>query len=142
LGARQINNGMSKYIAEKTVKCMIDHDKKIKNARVLILGVTFKENCPDMRNTKVLDIINELEEFGCQIDIYDPWVDPNEEKKHYTIDICPNPFEKTLRYDAIILAVAHDQFTQLTRSDYEKISTQFPVLIDVKGIIPNPTWRL
>ena len=98
LGARQINNGMSKYIAEKTVKCMIDHDKKIKNARVLILGVTFKENCPDMRNTKVLDIINELEEFGCQIDIYDPWVDPNEEKKHYTIDICPNPFEKTLRY--------------------------------------------
>jgi UDP-N-acetyl-D-galactosamine dehydrogenase len=142
LGARQINNGMSKYIAEKTVKCMIDYDKKIKNARVLILGVTFKENCPDMRNTKVLDIINELEEFGCQIDIYDPWVDPNEEKKHYTIDICPNPFEKTLRYDAIILAVAHDQFTQLTRSDYEKISTQFPVLIDVKGIIPNPTWRL
>lgn len=142
LGARQINNGMSKYIAEKTVKCMIDHDKKIKNARVLILGVTFKENCPDMRNTKVLDIINELEEFGCQIDIYDPWVDPNEEKKHYPIDICPNPFEQTLRYDAIILAVAHDQFTQLTRSDYEKISTQSPVLIDVKGIIPNPTWRL
>lgn len=142
LGARQINNGMSKYIAEKTIKCMIEHDKKIKNAKILVLGVTFKENCPDMRNTKVLDIIDELKDFGCQIDIYDPWVDPSEEKKHYAVHICPNPFENSILYDAIILAVAHDQFRNLNIQDYHKISTDNPVIIDVKGIVPNPTWRL
>lgn len=142
LGARQINNGMSKYIAEKTIKCMIAHDKKIKNAKILVLGVTFKENCPDMRNTKVLDIIDELKDFGCQIDIYDPWVDPNEEKKHYSIQICPNPFENSNLYDAIILAVAHDQFKLLNEEDYRKISRDEPVIIDVKGIVPNATWRL
>lgn len=142
LGARQINNSMAKYIAEKTIKCMIDHDKKIKNSRVLVLGVTFKENCPDMRNTKVLDIVAELGDFGCHVDIYDPWVDPNEEKKHYSVEICPNPFETSLQYDAIILAVAHDQFKLLNYSDYQRISTETPVIIDVKGIIPNATWRL
>lgn len=142
LGARQINNGMSKYIAEKTVKCMIDHDKKIKNARVLMLGVTFKENCPDMRNTKVLDIIDELKEYGCTVDIYDPWVDPNEEKQHYRIEIIPDPFKNSIFYDAIILSVAHDQFKNLREEDYRHISEGEPVVIDVKGIVPNPTWRL
>lgn len=142
LGARQINNGMSKFIAEKTIKCMIDHDKKVKHARILVLGVTFKENCPDMRNTKVLDIIDELKDFGCQVDIYDPWVDPSEEKHHYTVEIIPNPFESNILYDAIILAVAHDQFKTLTDADYQKISLDEPVIIDVKGIVPNPTWRL
>ncbi len=142
LGARQINNGMSKYIAEKTIKCMIEHDKKIKNAKILVLGVTFKENCPDMRNTKVLDIIDELKDFGCYIDVYDPWVDPSEEKKHYSVDICPNPFENSILYDAIILAVAHNQFKNLSIEDYHNISTDNPVIIDVKGIVPNPTWRL
>lgn len=142
LGARQINNGMSKYIAEKTIKCMIAADKKVKNAKILVLGVTFKENCPDMRNTKVLDIIDELKDFGCHVDVYDPWVDPSEEKKHYSIQICPNPFENLTLYDAIILAVAHDQFKHLSNEDYRKISVDEPVIIDVKGIIPNATWRL
>lgn len=142
LGARQINNGMSKYIAEKTIKCMIAHDKKIKNARILILGVTFKENCPDMRNTKVLDIVDELKGFGCLVDVYDPWVDPSEEKKHYSVRICPNPFEGDARYDAIVLAVAHDQFRALNDADYRAISTDEPVIIDVKGIVPHATWRL
>jgi UDP-N-acetyl-D-glucosamine/UDP-N-acetyl-D-galactosamine dehydrogenase len=142
LGARQINNGMSKYIAEKTIKCMIDNDKKIKNARVLVLGVTFKENCPDMRNTKVLDIVDELKEYGCIVDIYDPWVDPSEEKHHYPVKIIPNPFIASLRYDAIILAVAHEQFKILNDEEYRSISNETPVVIDVKGIVPNPTWRL
>jgi UDP-N-acetyl-D-glucosamine/UDP-N-acetyl-D-galactosamine dehydrogenase len=142
LGARQINNGMSKFIAEKTIKCMIDHDKKVKNARILVLGVTFKENCPDMRNTKVLDIVDELKDFGCRVDIYDPWVDPKEEKSHYTVEIVDNPFMASVQYDAIILAVAHDQFKILTEADYRKISLDEPVIIDVKGIVPNPTWRL
>jgi len=142
LGARQINNGMGKYIAEQTIKEMIGHDKKIKNANVLVLGVTFKEDCPDMRNTKVVDIIEELKTYGCSVDVYDPWVDRDEPKQHYSHGLIGNPFESDKRYDSIILAVAHNQFKALQRTAYEAISTDEAVLIDVKGIIENPTWRL
>ena len=142
LGARQINNGMGKYIAEQTIKEMIKHDKKIKNAKVLVLGVTFKEDCPDMRNTRVVDIIEELKTYGCQVDVYDPWVDPDEPKQHYKHGLIKNPFKEEKRYDSIILAVAHKQFKLLDRKEYENISTQEAVIIDVKGIIKNPTWRL
>lgn len=142
LGARQINNGMGKYIAEKTIKCMISADKKIKNAKVLVLGVTFKENCPDMRNTKVVDIIEELKSYECIVDVFDPWVDPNENKKHYKHGIITDPFTNNQRYDAIVLAVAHDQFKKLQEEDFHTISTGTPVIIDVKGIVPNATWRL
>ncbi len=142
LGARQINNGMSKYIAEQTIKSMIKEDKKIKNANILVLGVTFKEDCPDMRNTKVVDIIDELKSYECNVDVYDPWVDPNEPKQYYKHGLIDNPFKKDKKYDAIILAVAHNQFKILSRSDYENISKDTPVLIDVKGIVENPTWRL
>ncbi len=142
LGARQINNGMGKYIAEQTIKQMISHDKKIKNANVLVLGVTFKEDCPDMRNTKVIDIIVELKTYGCNVDVYDPWVDRDEPKQHYTHGLIDNPLEADKKYDSIILAVAHKQFKVLTMEDYRNLSTVEPVLIDVKGIIENPTWRL
>ena len=142
LGARQINNGMGKYIAEQTVKEMIKHDKKIKDAKILVLGVTFKEDCPDMRNTKVVDIIDELKTYGCCVDVYDPWVDPNEPKQHYKHGLISNPFEAKKKYDSIILAVAHQQFKDLRRDAYENISREEAVLIDVKGIIENPTWRL
>ncbi len=142
LGARLINNGMGKFIAEQTVKQMIKHDKKVKGSEVLILGVTFKEDCPDMRNTKVVDIIEELKEYDCHVDVYDPWVDPNENKKHYKHGIIADPFGAAKRYDAIVVAVAHSQFRELPREAYERISTPEPVLIDVKGIVENPTWRL
>ena len=142
LGARQINNGMGKYIAEQTIKQMISHDKRIKDADVLILGVTFKEDCPDMRNTKVVDIIEELKSYGCNVDVYDPWVDPKEEKQHYKHGIIADPFKGDKKYDAIVVAVAHKQFKALSRSDYESISSDIPVLMDIKGIVENPTWRL
>lgn len=142
LGARQINNGMGKYIAEKTIKCMITADKKIKDAKILVLGVTFKEDCPDLRNTKVVDIIEELKEYGCQVDVYDPWVDPREEKQHYSHGIIANPFQSDKKYDAIVLAVAHKQFKMLEPNSLNDISSFNPVIIDVKGIIPNATWRL
>ena len=142
LGARQINNGMGKYIAEQTIKEMIKHDKKIKNANVLVLGVTFKEDCPDMRNTKVVDIIDELKIYGCRVNVYDPWVDRDEPKQYYSHGLISNPFESEKKYDSIILAVAHHQFKALDRDAYENISTDEAVLIDVKGIIENPTWRL
>ena len=142
LGARQINNGMGKYIAEQTIKQMIAHDKKIKNANILVLGVTFKEDCPDMRNTKVVDIIEEFKSYGCQVDVYDPWVDPDEPKKWYKHGLIDDPMQSDKKYDSIVLAVAHSQFKHLSMDDYEKLSTKDPVLIDVKGIIEKPTWRL
>ena len=141
LGARQINNGMGKFIAERTIKEMIANDKKIKNSKILILGVTFKEDCPDMRNTKVVDIIEELKLYGCNIDVYDPWVDRDEPKAHYNHGLISNPFENSIKYDSIIVAVAHKQFVELKEEDYSKISND-AVIIDIKGIVENPTWRL
>jgi len=143
LGARQINNGMSKYIAEQTIKELIKQDKKIKNSQVLVLGVTFKENCPDTRNTKVIDIIFELQDYGIKIDAYDPWVDTKEERKSFPYPLLEkNPFTFDKKYDAIIVAVAHDQFKILKREDYKNISTEPEVIIDIKGIVEKPTWRL
>ena len=142
LGARQINNGMGKYIAEKTIKTMIANDKRIKDSNVLILGVTFKEDCPDMRNTKVVDVIEELKTYGCNVDVYDPWVDPEEEKHHYSHGIIADPFKSDKKYDSIVVAVAHKQFIALSEDDYKNISSTSPVIMDIKGIVPNPSWRL
>ena len=142
LAARQINNGMGRYIAEKTIKEMIKSGCLIKNSNILILGVTFKEDCPDMRNTKVIDIIEEVKEYGANVDVYDPWVDREEEKKYYNHGFIDNPFLADIKYDAIIIAVAHSQFKVLKIKEYNKISKQKPIIIDVKAISPNPTWRL
>ena len=142
LGARQINNSMGPFIVEQTIKAMIDKEIKIKKSSVLVLGVTFKEDCPDMRNTKVIDIIQGLKDFGCEVDVFDPWVDPKEHKKHYSHGIISNPFETNKEYDAIVVAVGHKQFKALREQDYDKIRKDASILIDVKGIVPNPTWRL
>jgi len=141
LGARQINNGMSKYIAERTIKEMITHDKKIKSANILVLGLTFKEDCPDIRNSKVFDIIDELNDYGCNVDAYDPWIDVKDvEQTNYTF--ITDPFKADKKYDAVIIAVGHKTFKELSQSDYTSISTDEPVLIDIKGIVESPTWRL
>lgn len=142
LASRQINNGMGKYIAEKTVKEMIKAGKLIKGANILILGVTFKEDCPDMRNTKVVDIIEELKDYGANVDVYDPWVDAEEEKKHYHHGIIANPLESGEKYDSIVVAVAHQQFKALTHDDFINLSKGEPVVIDIKNIVNNPSWRL
>lgn len=142
LAARQINNGMSKYVADQTIKHMIRAGKIIKGSNVLMLGVTFKEDCPDMRNTKVVDIIEELKDFGVNVDVYDPWVDHAEESKWYRHGIIKNPLQTNKQYDAIVIAVAHHQFKAYKMEDYKKLSSGEMVLIDVKNIVPNPTWRL
>ena len=142
LASRQINNGMGKFIAEKTIKKMIQAGKTIKDADILMLGVTFKEDCPDMRNTKVVDIIDELKDFGANVDVYDPWVDSEEEKKHYHHGIVQNPMETGKKYDAIVVAVGHKQFKQLTMNDYNSLSKDEMIVIDIKGVVAEPTWRL
>jgi UDP-N-acetyl-D-glucosamine/UDP-N-acetyl-D-galactosamine dehydrogenase len=141
LAARQINNGMGSYIANQVIKEMIKSEKIIKGLEVLVLGITFKEDCPDIRNTKVIDIIEDLIDFGINIDIYDPWADLNKEEWGVNrVNSCPLDGDK--KYDAIIVTVGHKQFKAYARSDYEKISNGRPVIIDVKNIVDNPTWRL
>jgi UDP-N-acetyl-D-glucosamine/UDP-N-acetyl-D-galactosamine dehydrogenase len=142
LAARQINNGMSKYIADQTIKEMIKSGKTIKDSEVLILGLTFKEDCPDMRNTKVIDIIEELKDFGVNVDVYDPWVNNKLESNWYKYGIIDNPLDEGKKYDAIVVAVSHKQFKAYTEDDYKLLSHGEGVIIDIKNIVNNPTWRL
>jgi len=141
LGARQINNSVSKLIADKTVKYMVKSNKKLNGSNVLVMGVTFKENCPDMRNTKVIDIIAELKEFECNVDVYDYWVDRSARETEELNFIDTLPFGSK-KYDAIIVAVGHDQFKEITPEEYESLSKGDPIVIDVKGITKNATWVL
>ena len=141
LGARQINNGMSKLIADKTIKAMVKYDKKLKNAAILVMGVTFKENCPDMRNSKVLDIIKELQEYECNVEVYDYWVDKSDKLSkplHFLEELPLN----SNKYDAIIVAVGHDKFREITTEQYKNMSHGTPIVMDVKGIVEQPMWRL
>jgi UDP-N-acetyl-D-galactosamine dehydrogenase len=142
LTARQLNNGMSKFIVDKTIKEMILAGKTIKGSSVLILGFAFKEDCPDTRNTKVVEIVRELKGFGVNVDIYDPWVEHAEDTVWLVNRIIGNPLKAGKRYDGIVVAVGHKQFKQITESDYIRLSTEPKVIIDVKNIVVNPTWRL
>ena len=142
LSSRIINNGMSAYIAKKTIRFLVDSDKNIKGSNILILGLTFKENCPDIRNTKVFDIIEELEDYGCLIDIYDPWVDSSELNISHKREIISNPFESSKKYEAILVCVSHNQFINIKNKEYKSISIGKPIIIDIKGIVEEPTWRL
>lgn len=108
--AREINDSMARFVASKLIKAMIVKNQPIKDARVLILGMTFKENCPDTRNTKVVDLIKELSSYGMHIDIYDPWVDCDEAKKNYDLELIKTPDKNY--YDAAIMTVKHDIFVQ------------------------------
>jgi UDP-N-acetyl-D-galactosamine dehydrogenase len=120
---------------------MITHDKKIKDANVLVMGLTFKEDCPDIRNSKVFDIIDELADYGCRVDAYEPWIDEKDlEQQNFTF--IPDPFRGDKKYDATIVAVGHRLFRALSRNDFESISEGEAVLIDIKGIVEDPTWRL
>lgn len=142
LTARKINNGMSKFISDQTVKEMSKVGKCLKDSRILILGVTFKENCPDMRNTKVLEIVQDFQKLGIDVYLHDPWADL---KKLNVVDesnIVQNLFTTELTYDAIVLAVGHEEFKRYTPQDFKKLSRGKKVLIDVKNISQDPTWTL
>ena len=141
LGARQINNSMSKLISDKTIKAMVREDKKLKGANILVMGATFKEDCPDMRNSKVLDIIRELEEFECNVEVYDYWIDKSDLQTKNLNFVNELPLNSN-KYDAIVVAVGHENFKAITTEQYESMSNGTPIVIDVKGIVEKPTWRL
>ena len=109
---------------------MISKGQTIKGANVLILGVTFKENCPDVRNTKVIDIYNELTQFELNVDVYDPWANPNEVKHEYNLELLPKINGK--KYDAVIVAVAHDEFRKI---DFQEIQANNTVIFDTKSFL-------
>jgi len=139
--SREINDNMGKYIAEKTIQEMTKKDILISKSNVLIMGFTFKENCPDIRNTKVVDIYNTLKEYKIQVDVFDNWALPNEVKHEYGIELIKTIEEK--KYDAIILAVEHKEFKEITIEKFNSYGKDNNVIImDIKGIIKNPTWSL
>jgi len=131
LSGRAVNNSIAKFIADKVLKLMIQKDHKIKDSNVLMLGVTFKENCPDCRNTKVVDIAQELEEFGCHVDIYDPWASAAVVKHEYGKDLIAG-IDPDKKYQAIIACVSHDQFLTF---DFLKYRNQGAVIFDVKNFV-------
>jgi len=131
LSGRHVNNSIAPFIANKVLKLMIQKDCKIKDSNVLILGVTFKENCPDIRNTKVIDIYRELCEFGASVDIYDPWASVEEIKHEFGVEII-DKLDVTKKYEAIVLAVAHDEFKTI---DFEKYSKSGAVIFDAKAVV-------
>ena len=140
LAGRRINDGMGKYVAESCVKQLIAADKPVKNARVAILGFTFKENCPDTRNSKVMDIVNELHEYGITPVITDPVADVEEAKRIYGLDFAT--LEAVKDMDAVILAVAHDEFSKLTMDEVDSFfGSGKKILLDIKGILDKSTYE-
>lgn len=130
LSGRRVNDSVAEFIASKVIKLMIKKQKTIDYSSALILGVTFKENCPDVRNTKVVDVYKELQEYGVDVDIYDPWANPDEVMHEYGVNILNESPDKT--YDAIIIAVAHEEFLAL---DINKLKNDQAVVYDIKACL-------
>ncbi|WP_198507553.1 nucleotide sugar dehydrogenase [Prevotella intermedia] len=129
--ARRLNDGMGDYVANQTIKCMNKKGIMVKDANILILGITFKENCPDVRNTKVVDIYSTLSEYTSNITVFDPWADTEKVKKEYGIIVCES-LPENKKYDAIILAVSHKQFANI---DWRKLLITHGVVYDAKGFL-------
>ena len=135
--ARRLNDGMGDYVANQTIKCMNKKGIMVKDANILILGITFKENCPDVRNTKVVDIYQTLLEYSNNIKVYDPWANPEIVKKHYNIHIQQDLTQvEDTKYDAVILAVSHKEFLNMDIRSLLK-NKETGVVYDVKGVLPT-----
>ena len=133
LAGRRMNDSMGRHVTNQVIKQMMRKDIKVFDSKVLILGFTFKENCPDIRNTRVIDIYKELKSFDMNVDVYDPWADVDEVREEYGIDILSGDHELDLsKYGAIILAVAHNQFKDMAIAKSDTC-----VVFDVKSILPK-----
>ncbi len=134
LAGRRINDGMGAFVAGRLVKEMIARRVHPNGAKVLLMGITFKENCPDLRNTRVVDLVKELREFGIEVDVTDPWADTDEAREELGIDLCPLPDAPL--YDAVILAVAHDEFRQMGAQKIRALGHADALVYDLKYILP------
>lgn len=137
LAGRRLNDSMGGYVATQVVKCMIKKNIAVNNAQILMLGITFKENCPDVRNTKIIDVIAALADYGMNVTIYDPWANIAEVNHEYNLD-CTSELPKA-KFDAIVLGVAHDEFLHL---NLENLKKENAVIYDVKGILKNTDGKL
>jgi UDP-N-acetyl-D-galactosamine dehydrogenase len=134
LACRRINDNMPLYVASRVIKQMLDKDINPRGAKVLILGLAFKEDCPDVRNTKVADIVGELSSYGSLVDVYDPWVDVDEAKAEYGIDMVAEPAKAA--YDVIVIAVAHKRFKEMGAKGIRSFGKDKSVLYDIKYVLP------
>lgn len=148
LAGRRINDSMGSYVAQEAVKLMIKKGHKVKDSNVLVLGITFKENCPDIRNSRVIDVINEFKEFGCHVDIHDPWADKDEVREEYGVDLITSQEELMVRkdnlpehpgYDCIFLAVKHDLFLDYNIAELENHNT---AIYDAKNVLKKADQTL
>ena len=135
LAGRRINDNMGQYVVSRLIKNMIAADISPKSARVLVLGLTFKENCPDLRNTRVVDIVSELESYGTKVDVHDPWVNPAEANTEYGIDLVAEP--GTGEYDSILIAVGHRQFQALGAEGIRRFGKPTSLVYDIKYVLPQ-----
>ncbi|TJY32888.1 nucleotide sugar dehydrogenase [Pontimicrobium aquaticum] len=134
LAGRKMNDSMGSYVAQETVKMMIKKGATIKGAKTLVLGITFKENCPDIRNSRVIDIIREFEAYHVNVDVYDPWASKEEVKHEYNLELMTSTSELKGSYDAVILAVSHKEFLEL---DIPSLKSDIGVIFDVKSLLPK-----
>lgn len=135
LAGRRMNDGMARYVASSLVRALLKSEMSTVAGRVLVLGLTFKENCPDLRNTKIIDVVEELHSFGLKVDVYDPWADPAEALHEYSLDLCGEPAEGA--YDAVLLAVAHDDFRAMGEDMVRSFGKPGAVIYDLKHILPS-----
>jgi UDP-N-acetyl-D-galactosamine dehydrogenase len=135
LAGRRINDGMGAYVAQRVIKLMAQRHIAIADSKVLVLGITFKENCTDIRNTRVVDIVNELASYNAKVDIFDPWAKPEDVKAEYGVSLVTAPAAG--QYDAVIVAVAHDQFRELGVTGIRRFGKPQSVLFDVKSVLPR-----
>jgi UDP-N-acetyl-D-galactosamine dehydrogenase len=135
LAGRRLNDSMAEHVASRTIKLMISRNIQPSGARVLVLGLTFKENCPDVRNTKVADVVRELASFGCKVDVHDPWASAAEAEHEYGIKLIGAPQAGT--YDAIIVAVAHRQFLEMGPAGIRRFGSPNTVVFDIKHVLPK-----
>ena len=134
LAGRRLNDSMGPYVASQLIKAMVKKRIHVVGARVLVLGLAFKENCPDLRNTRIVDFVHELKDFGVNVDVADPWVEPDDARREYDIDLVPRPEQNA--YDAIIVAVAHDEYRKLGSSGIHAFGRDPHVLYDLKYVLP------
>lgn len=137
LAGRRLNDSMGAYVASEVVKLMLQNDIKVNGAHVLVLGITFKENCPDVRNTKVVDVIRDLKEYGVHVTVYDPWVNPQEVKDEYDLEAITTV--PTTKFDAIVHAVAHKKFSDIDITSFKKENA---IIYDVKGVLETVNGKL